>query len=98
MAAEKRPRRVFVDGLVQGVAFRYHAREEARALGLTGWIRNLADGRVETLFDGPEPAVDAFLAWLRRGPPAAHVRGIEVRDEPASSLGDASEGTFAIRR
>ena len=90
--------RVLVTGRVQGVAFRWHTHEEALALGVAGWVRNLADGRVETLFDGPEPAVEAFLAWLRRGPPAAHVRGIEVRDESASALGDAREGTFAIRR
>ena len=73
-------RRVLVSGLVQGVAFRYHAREEARARGLTGWVRNLRDGRVETLCEGEESAVEAFLAWLHRGPPAAHVRGIEVHE------------------
>ena len=91
-------RRVFVEGLVQGVAFRYHAREEARALGLTGWVRNLADGRVETLFGGPEPAVEAFLAWLRRGPPAAAVGGLEVRDAAATDLVGATPGVFEIRR
>ena len=73
-------RRVLLSGLVQGVEFRYHAREEARALGLTGWVRNLHDGRVEAHFEGEEGPVEAFLAWLRRGPPAARVTGVEVRD------------------
>lgn len=81
-------RHVFVSGLVQGVAFRYHARERARELGVAGWVRNLSDGRVEARFEGPEERVEAFLAWLRHGPRAALVTECEVRErEPAGDEG-----------
>ncbi len=73
-------RHVFVSGLVQGVAFRYHARERARELGVAGWVRNLPDGRVEARFEGPPERVEAFLAWLRQGPRAALVTECEVRE------------------
>ena len=82
-----------VRGIVQGVAFRWYAKERARELGLAGWIRNLPDGRVEARFEGPTAAVDAFVAWLRRGPPAAHVEGVELSEEAPS---DADR--FEVRR
>lgn len=84
-------RDVIVSGLVQGVAFRYHARERARELGLGGWVRNLPDGRVEARFEGPEERVEAFVAWLRKGPRAAVVTGCEVRDREPSG-----DGAFRI--
>ncbi|HOX44840.1 MAG TPA: acylphosphatase [Myxococcota bacterium] len=74
--------RLLVEGVVQGVGYRYHARREARALGLTGWVRNLPDGRVELLAEGPREALASLLAWSRRGPPAAEVAGVEPRWEP----------------
>jgi acylphosphatase len=70
-----------VSGRVQGVYFRDSARRRARALGLVGWVRNTADGRVETHAQGPEEAVDDFVRWLQLGPPEAVVLGVEVTDQ-----------------
>lgn len=72
---------MLVSGTVQGVWFRESTRKEAEALGVAGWIRNLPDGRVEAAFEGPAPAVDAMVAWCRRGPPDAKVDGVEVLQE-----------------
>jgi acylphosphatase len=83
-AGEGGPRRrvrVWIAGRVQGVAFRYATREEAAALGLGGWVRNLPDGRVEALFDGPAEKVEAVLRWCAKGPPAARVTNVETREE-----------------
>jgi acylphosphatase len=90
--------RVVVRGRVQGVGFRAATADVARRLGLAGWVRNLPDGGVEVEARGKAAAVDALVAWLRRGPSYAHVRGIDVDDTPAESLG-ASEGLqgFSIR-
>jgi len=73
-------RHVHVEGRVQGVGFRWHTRAEARALGVTGWVKNLADGRVEVWLEGQSSSVDALVAWLRRGPSGAYVEDIEVVD------------------
>jgi acylphosphatase len=67
-----------VSGRVQGVAFRAYTVDEARRLGLAGWVRNLPDGRVEAEAEGERPALEALLAFCRRGPPAARVEGVEV--------------------
>lgn len=75
--------RILVAGMVQGVAFRQSAVWEAERLGLSGWVRNLPDGRVEALAEGPRSKVGAFVAWCRRGPPAARVSGVEVVWSPA---------------
>jgi acylphosphatase len=90
--------RVTVRGRVQGVGFRAATATQARALGLDGWVRNLPDGSVETLARGDAAAVDAFVAWLRHGPSAARVRGIDVYEDP-SPVGDPGEGLrgFSIR-
>lgn len=71
-------RRLRIRGLVQGVAYRASALAEARRLRLDGWVRNRLDGSVEALVAGPEAAVETFIAWARRGPPAARVNGIEI--------------------
>ncbi len=69
--------RCLVSGRVQGVAFRANARREALALGLTGWARNLPDGRVEVVACGTPAALDALTAWLSHGPALARVTGVE---------------------
>jgi acylphosphatase len=65
-----------VRGLVQGVGFRATTFDEARRLGLAGWVRNRVDGTVEALAEGPEPKLNLFLAYLRRGPLGARVVGV----------------------
>jgi acylphosphatase len=80
-------RRAFVSGRVQGVWFRGAAAERAASLGVRGYARNLADGRVEVLAVGAEGAVEALVEWLHRGPPAAHVTGVVVEVvEPAPAV------------
>ena len=74
-------RRVCVSGRVQGVWFRESCRDQALAAGVAGSVRNLADGRVEVVLEGPPAAVDEVVAWCRRGPRRARVDGIEVVDE-----------------
>jgi acylphosphatase len=75
-------RRVLVSGRVQGVWFRESTRREASALGLSGWVRNLPDGRVEAHFEGDEAAVEAAIAFVRRGP--EHARVSDVAVEPCA--------------
>ncbi len=73
--------RVFVDGWVQGVQFRSSTVQEASRLEVSGWVRNLPDGRVEAVYEGPRNAVEELLAWTRRGPRWAHVTEIAIHDE-----------------
>ena len=85
--------RVLVSGRVQGVAFRWHAVEQARQLGVDGWVQNLPDGRVEAWVHGAPTAVEAMLAWLARGPSHARVDSVERhREEPGPCQG------FSVRR
>jgi acylphosphatase len=76
---------VFVSGIVQGVFFRASTRDEARMLGLKGWVRNLPDGRVEAVFEGEKSAVGQMLLWCAHGPPGAEVTDLETRWVDASS-------------
>jgi acylphosphatase len=92
-SAEREARRILIRGRVQGVAFRWSARTQAEALGVCGWIRNLADGRVDAHVEGGAQPVDAMLQWLKEGPPAARVEAIEVRSVPP-----AMESGFVVRR
>ncbi len=66
-----------ISGRVQGVGFRYLARERASDLGLTGWVRNISGDRVEVLAQGPASLVEVFLTWLHDGPTAAHVDRVD---------------------
>lgn len=77
-----------VSGRVQGVNFRYYTQQAAARLNLRGWVRNLADGSVETVAEGPEAGLEAFERFLRQGPPSA------VVDEVRASRGVAT-GEFA---
>jgi acylphosphatase len=75
--------RILVAGIVQGVAYRQSAAWEAERLGLAGWVRNLPDGRVEALAEGPRERVESLVAWCWRGPPSARVSQVEVAWGPA---------------
>lgn len=73
-----RSARYFITGRVQGVFFRASTQTEAQRLGITGWVRNLADGRVEVLAQSEDPAaLDRLADWLRHGPPNARVESVE---------------------
>jgi len=73
-------RRAIVSGVVQGVGFRWSAREMAGRLGVAGFARNRADATVEVEAEGEPGAVDEFVAWLQSGPPGASVTGVETHD------------------
>ncbi len=94
MSDDVRRVKVTVSGRVQGVFFRASTQDVATDLGLSGKVRNLPDGRVEAVFQGPGDAVDEAVAFCRQGPPQAQVDGIEIAEleplpEPA--------GTFDVR-
>ena len=77
---------ILVSGRVQGVFFRDHTRRWAASLGLTGWVKNLWDGRVEVLAEGERSSLEALIARLKEGPPAASVEHVtltweDFRDE-----------------
>jgi acylphosphatase len=81
--------RLLISGRVQGVGFRFGAADQARRLGLRGWVKNLSDGRVEIVAEGKRGALEALRAWSYQGPPAARVTDVseqwlEYRGEPAS--------------
>jgi len=73
-------RRAVVSGRVQGVGFRYFAERAARKAGVAGWVRNLPDGRVETVAEGSNGAVEAYLAEIRKGPFGSRVSDVTVED------------------
>jgi len=72
---------VFVSGRVQGVFFRAETQRRAEELGLTGWVRNTNDRRVEAVFEGKGEAVETMLTWCREGPVLSRVSGVEVIEE-----------------
>ncbi len=81
-------RRVLISGRVQGIGFRWSCRRMAGGEGVTGWCRNLPDGRVETCFEGGEAAVGRAVDWCRRGPSRAIVTDVEVVPEtPRGEVG-----------
>lgn len=87
---------LFVSGRVQGVGYRWHTKQEADRLGLTGSVRNLEDGRVEATAQGPREALDVFVAWCRQGPPHANVTDVAATwGETATD--DALSGFTVLR-
>ncbi len=84
---------IWVSGRVQGVWYRASTVEEARKLGLKGWVRNLPDGRVEILVEGRKENLDRLIAWCHEGPPLAIVDEVRVVWEPY--IGDLSGFTLA---
>lgn len=85
--------RVVAEGRVQGVYFRARTQEMARSLGVSGWVRNTADGRVEAVFEGDREAVERAVEWTRRGPDRAVVTSLETHAETPEGIAG-----FEIRR
>ncbi|MGH8352704.1 MAG: acylphosphatase [Pseudomonas sp.] len=83
----------FVSGRVQGVCYRQETQEQAERLELDGWVRNLADGRVEVLLEGETAAVHELAAWLEQGPRAAKVTAVELEEQQLQGIAG-----FIIRR
>ena len=82
--------RVLVSGQVQGVSFRVACQRMAWQYGVAGWVRNLSDGRVEAVFEGPAGEVERLLDWARRGPRMAVVADVAVQPEQPEGLGSFS--------
>jgi acylphosphatase len=85
--------RVRVSGQVQGVFFRDSTRQKAEELGLAGWVRNMPDGQVEALFEGPPEKVEEIVSWCKEGPQRASVEKVDADFE---SAGGDLEG-FEVR-
>jgi len=77
-AKEKARAHIFVFGRVQGVLFRENTKKKAEKLGISGWVKNLRDGRVEAVFEGNKPNVEEMVNWARRGPIWAKVDDFSV--------------------
>jgi acylphosphatase len=69
---------VVISGQVQGVWYRASTKQKAEALGLTGWVKNTAQGNVEAVFEGDESTVNQMIAWCRKGPPLAQVTDVKI--------------------
>ncbi len=85
---------VYIKGRVQGVGFRYTTRQEALSRGLTGWARNLPDGRVEALFEGDRDDLETMVAWCRTSPGVARVDSVETAWEKAAPTHDSFSIAF----
>ena len=82
----KQCRRALVEGRVQGVWFRGSTQQQAKKLAITGWAKNLPDGRVEVLMCGEESALNTLQTWLHKGPPMARVDSVTVSEEPLQAF------------
>jgi len=87
---------LFISGRVQKVGFRFLTKMKAKELGLSGWVRNLPDGRVETTIVGDKEKVDEMIKWLHQGPPLARVVSLEVKDKVIKE--DPYGSNFTIKR
>ncbi|MEW5721901.1 MAG: acylphosphatase [Thermodesulfobacteriota bacterium] len=83
-----------IQGWVQGVWFRESTRQEARRLGLTGWVRNRPDGSVEVTAEGDELRVEELVQWCHEGPPMARVDRVDVRRTQATGEFSSFRVTF----
>ncbi len=86
MAPERVRVHLWISGMVQGVGFRFFVERAGRRHGVSGFVRNLPDGRVEAVAEGEAPAVEGFLADVRRGPSGAMVRSVQTEAEPPGGL------------
>ena len=72
---------VWITGRVQGVFFRAYTRDAAQRIGVSGWVRNLPDGRVEAILEGEADKVEKMIEWCREGSPMSRVDRVEVLEE-----------------
>ena len=79
---------VIISGRVQGVWFRASTRDKAEQLGLTGWVKNTADGCVEAVFEGEEERIEEMINWCHQGPPLAEIVNIEVKKQTPTNYFD----------
>ena len=86
--------RLLIAGRVQGVAFRWETLQAAQRFQVFGWVRNLPDGRVEAVIEGPRQQVNDLIDWCRHGPPIARVDNIDIQWDDFSGL----YSTFEITR
>ena len=77
---------VYIKGRVQGVFFRAETQRVAQGFNITGWVRNMADGRVEAVFEGDDVDIDKMLAWCHSGPRTARVEEVVVNEEPCTGI------------
>lgn len=84
MVSEKVRAHILVEGFVQGIGFRWWCAREAEKLGLVGWVRNLSDGRVEAVFEGPKAEVEGMVKKCKNGPAFSKISHIDVSWEKAS--------------
>ncbi|MBS3772728.1 MAG: acylphosphatase [Candidatus Thermoplasmatota archaeon] len=77
---------VWISGRVQGVWYRANTQKQAEQRGIAGWVRNLPDGRVEAVFEGPEKEIEDMIQWCHTGSPMAHVDDVEVQWEDPAGL------------
>jgi acylphosphatase len=85
-SSEQARAHVLISGVVQGVGYRFSTQDMAQLLKLNGWVRNLRDGRVEAVFEGPHSSVEEMIRWCHQGPPAAIVKQVAVEYEPPEGL------------
>lgn len=85
-----------ITGIVQGVGYRASFAARARAMQLSGWVKNRIDGSVEAQVAGPADSVDALVEWAREGPPAAQVRSIEVSPLSGAESTDPPDARFEV--
>jgi acylphosphatase len=93
MGVDRKRVHVTITGMVQGVFFRAKTRNEAIRNNVTGWVRNLADGRVEAVIEGKPEDVDRVVSWCRIGPSLAAVDVVEAIEEPYTGAFEA----FTVR-
>jgi len=80
---------IVIEGIVQGVFYRASTIEESSKLGLTGWVKNCSDGRVEAVFEGEIDKIEQIIEWCKKGPPGAVVSNVETVLERATGEYDS---------
>ncbi len=86
--SSRNAKRFVISGRVQGVGFRYFVRQQALALRLAGWVRNLPDGRVEAFVEGSSSEIDSIEQRLREGPSGSHVEDLDISNAAPSLAAD----------